>query len=211
MALTPPTIIPVFPLYGTILLPGCILPLNIFEPRYRQMIKDHRESENAYIGMIQPKDANTEELYKIGCIGQLEQCKQLPNGNYMIRLEGSIRFQVEKEIPTDKLYRETLVRYTDFQHDTKEKNAVLEKGPLYDAFQYYLEKRNVTMIWDKIKMIPLHHLVNILSMNLEFTSSEKQTLLESYDISTRWQDLISLLQMVSMPHTMGKNADEMLN
>ncbi len=211
MTIQPPQIIPVFPLYGTILLPDCILPLHIFEPRYRQMIKDHQELENAYIGMIQPKGADTEELYQVGCVGELDQCRQLPNGNYMIRLQGMIRFQIEEEVSSDRLYRQTLVNYMNFQHDAQEKQAELAKEPLYDAFQYYLEKRNITMIWEKIKMIPLHHLVNILSMNLEFTSSEKQTLLESYDINTRWQDLITLLQMASAPDMMGNNADEMLN
>ncbi len=155
--------------------------------------------ENPYIGMIQPVNMNTEKLYKIGCLGQMEHHRQLPNGNYLIRLQGEVRFQIEEELQTEALYRKAKVVYSGFLHDFKEGDPVLDKKPLYEAFKNYLEQRNMRIDWEKIEMIPIHHLVNILSMNLEFNFLEKQTLLESRGISTRWQDLIALLQMAYSP------------
>ena len=193
-----PETIALFPLVGTILLPGNILPLHIFEPRYRQMVENCIE-ESPYIGMIQPVNMKTEELYKIGCLGQMEHHRQLPNGNYLIRLQGEVRFQIEEELQTETLYRKANVVYSNFLHDLQEEAPVLGKKLLYETFKNYLDQRNLHIDWDKIETIPIHHLVNILSMNLEFNFLEKQTLLESHDISTRWEDLIALLQMSYSP------------
>ncbi|MBF0276727.1 MAG: LON peptidase substrate-binding domain-containing protein [SAR324 cluster bacterium] len=191
-----PTTIALFPLPGAILLPGSILPLHIFEPRYRQMLEDCIEGR-PYIGMIQPWDNET-DLYDIGCLGKIEHHRQLPNGNFLIRLQGEMRFRVREEISTDTPYRKALVDYGEFLHDSNQtKDQFLEKEPLYDAFKNYLEQRDLKVDWEKIETIPLHLLVNILSMNLEFGYSEKQTLLESHDLSTRWRDLIALLQMAA--------------
>ena len=88
-----PEIIPIFPLYGTILLPNTILPLHIFEPRYREMIEFAMEHDQV-IGMVQPIEQEQENIYEIGCLGKIEQCQQLPNENYLIRLNGVIRFQI---------------------------------------------------------------------------------------------------------------------
>ena len=82
---------------------------------------------------------------------------------------------------------------------------------LYDAFKFYLKQRNQAISWEKIEMIPLHHLVNILSMNLEFTSSEKQMLLTSKDINSRYHDLISLLQMTDSSDSVGKPSNPFIN
>ena len=122
-----PQIIALFPLPGAILLPGSILPLHIFEPRYRQMLEDCIEG-SPYIGMIQPVGAET-DLYEIGCLGKIEHHRQLPNDNYLIRLEGEIRFRLEEEISTNKLYRKALVDYTHFLHDTQKTEVYLEKSP----------------------------------------------------------------------------------
>jgi len=113
-----PETIALFPLMGTILLPGNILPLHIFESRYRQMVENCIE-EHPYIGMIQPLGMNTEELYKIGCLGQMEHFRQLPNGNYLIRLQGEVRFQIEEELQTETLYRIAKVAYSHFLHDLR--------------------------------------------------------------------------------------------
>ena len=155
--------------------------------------------ENPYIGMIQPVGMNTEVLYKIGCLGQVEHFRQLPNGNYLIRLQGKARFQIEEELQTETLYRIANVAYSHYLHDLREETIVLKKKPLYEAFYNYLEQRNLRIDWEKVEKIPVHHLVNVLSMNLEFNFLEKQTLLESHDVSTRWEDLIALLQMAYLP------------
>lgn len=205
-----PDIIALFPLPGAILLPDSILPLHIFEPRYRQMVEDCL-AELPYIGMIQPQGDDPTHLYRIGCLGKMESHRQLPNGNYLIRLQGESRFEIEEEIATNKLYRKARITYANFLHDIQENEVTLEKEPLYETFQNYLQQRSMDIAWEKIETIPIHHLVNILSMNLEFSYSEKQTLLESYDIATRWHDLITLLEMASFPNNPGNLSGGMIN
>ncbi len=205
-----PTTIALFPLPGAIILPGSILPLHIFEPRYRQMLEDCVAS-NPYFGMIQPCDNET-DLYDIGCLGKIDHHRQLPNENYLIRLQGEIRFRIREEISTDTPYRRALVDYQEFLHDADQADEIdLKKDPLFEAFKNYLEHRNMDVVWDKIETIPLPHLINILSMNLEFSFSEKQTLLESHNIATRWQDLITLLQMSSFPDLTGDASGGSIN
>ena len=205
-----PKTIALFPLPGAILLPKSILPLHIFEPRYQQMVEDCMQGP-PYIGMIQPQEKNPNQLYTVGCLGKVEYHRQLPNGNYLIRLQGENRFEIEEEISSDKLYRKALVDYSSFSHDPQETEIALEKNPLYEAFQNYLEPRNMDIAWEKLETIPIPELVNILSMNLEFNYSEKQTLLESYNISTRWEDLINLLKMSAFPSNQNNPSDPLLN
>ncbi len=206
MTLELPQTIPIFPLREVILLPGSILPLHIFEPRYRQMVEDVTDTK-AYIGMIQPQDEDVASLYTIGGLGKIDLNKRLPNGNYLIRLQGIVRFKVEEEISSEKLYRQATVNYLPFLHDLEEEEPHLEKDPLYTAFRQYLDQRSLQVDWEKLEMIPIHHLVNILAMNLEFPGFEKQTLLESHDITTRWHDLITLLQMASLDNLAGNHPD----
>ena len=206
-----PNPIPLFPLTGVILLPGSILPLHIFEPRYRQMLEDALAAE-AYIGMIQPCQQGGTELYEMGCLGEIETHRQLPNGNYLIRLQGVTRFRVEQETTTeDILYRTAQVNYQTYAHDTESAVQDFDSDLLYNAFQDYVEKRHMQIDWDKIRMIPIHHLINILSMNLEFTSMEKQTLLESHDLHQRLQDLVTLLQMASDADGSFTSSDQLVN
>jgi Lon protease-like protein len=190
-----PEIIPIFPLHGTILLPNTILPLHVFEPRYRQMIEDIMEQDKV-IGMLQPKDKENEEVYSVGCVGQVEQCQQLPNENYMIRLNGLIRFRVESELEVSTLYRQVEVDYLDYREDLEEENIQLEgAGKLLQSFQQYADKKNIQVEWEKLKTIPAPYLVNILCMNLDFNSMEKQALLESINLQVRWDNLCALLEM----------------
>lgn len=210
MSASLPKTIALFPLSGAILLPNSILPLHIFELRYQQMVQDCMEG-SPYIGMIQPQEKNPERLYKVGCVGKVEYHRELPNGNYLIRLQGENRFEIQEEISSEKLYRQARVDYSRFAHDLEKQEIELEKKPLYEAFQNYLEPRNMDIAWEKIETIPMPDLVNILSMNLEFNYSEKQTLLESYNISTRWQDLINLLKMSAFPGGENENSGMLIN
>jgi hypothetical protein len=190
-----PQIIPIFPIYGTILLPNTILPLHIFEPRYRQMIEFAMGHEQV-VGIVQLLDQEQEQTYEIGCLGKVEQCQQLPNENYLIRLSGVIRFQIERELEVTTGYRQVVVNYSDFVKDSEENNQDLSDPELlYESFRNYAEKKNIEIEWNKLKTIPVHYLVNILCMNLDFASTEKQALLETKSLQHRWDNLITLINM----------------
>ena len=187
--------IALFPLHGTILLPGSVLPLHIFEPRYRQMVESVTENGDLLIGIIQPKTQNSDKLCKIGCVGKIEQSQKLPKGNYLIQLHGESRFQIVEELQTNTPFRQARVAYSLFPNDMEHPKLSKNTDRLYQYFKEYSEKNKLKIEWDKIEDIPTNYLVNLLSMNLDFSGIEKQTLLESPDLDTRFEDLISLMEM----------------
>ena len=206
-----PEIIPIFPLYGTILLPNTILPLHIFEPRYQQMI-EYTMKHDQVIGIVQPIEQEQEKIYKIGCLGKIEQCQQLPNENYLIRLNGVLRFQIEKELEVTTQYRKVASDYSRFVNDLEEGDQDLEDPELlYEKFCNYAEKKNIQIEWDKLRTIPIHYLVNILCMNLDFNSMEKQALLETKNLQHRWDTLITLISMAIADNSDQQSASECVN
>ena len=114
-----PKTIPIFPLSNFIMFPGTTVPLNIFEPRYLQMVNDSMK-KHRIIGMIQPKKTGKLEkpdLYNIGCIGKITSFNETEDGRILIILNGICRFKIESEIQTDRLYRECDVQYNNFSDD----------------------------------------------------------------------------------------------
>ena len=206
-----PEIIPIFPLYGTILLPNTILPLHIFEPRYQQMI-EYTMKHDQVIGIVQPIEQEQEKIYKIGCLGKIEQCQKLPNENYLIRLNGVLRFQIEKELEVTTQYRKVASDYSSFANDLEEGDQDLEDPELlYEKFCNYAEKKNIQIEWEKLRTIPIHYLVNILCMNLDFNSMEKQALLETRNLQHRWDTLITLISMAIADNSDQLSASECVN
>ena len=206
-----PEIIPIFPLYGTILLPNTILPLHIFEPRYQQMI-EYTMKHDQVIGIVQPIEQEQEKIYKIGCLGKIEQCQKLPNENYLIRLNGVLRFQIEKELEVTTQYRKVASDYSSFVNDLEEGDQDLEDPELlYEKFCNYAEKKNIQIEWEKLRTIPIHYLVNILCMNLDFNSMEKQALLETRNLQHRWDTLITLISMAIADNSDQLSASECVN
>ena len=206
-----PEIIPIFPLYGTILLPNTILPLHIFEPRYQHMI-EYTMKHDQVIGIVQPIEQEQEKIYKIGCLGKIEQCQQLPNENYLIRLNGVLRFQIKKELEVTTQYRKVASDYSSFVNDLEEGDQDLEDPELlYEKFCNYAEKKNIQIEWDKLRTIPIHYLVNILCMNLDFNSMEKQALLETRNLQHRWDTLITLISMAIADNSDQLSASECVN
>ena len=125
-----PKKISVFPLSNFIIFPKTTVPLNIFEPRYIDMINDSMKS-NKLIGMIQPKNSNNEEfkpeLHKIGCLGKITSFRETDDGNFFIELKGLIRFKTIKEISSNKKYREYEVNFENFYHDLESKIEDLKR------------------------------------------------------------------------------------
>ena len=203
-------VVPLFPLSGTILLPNTVLPLQIFEPRYRQMVEYASEKEMV-IGMIQPIQQDSEGLYQTGCLGKIEQLQQLPNGNYMIQLHGAIRFNMVRELEADTLYRQAQVDYTSYEQDLDDQSLNENPQKLYDAFRRYTEKKFIQIEWKKIEAIPVHYLVNILCMNLDFSCTEKQALLEAKNLAMRWECLLTLMEMAVAETTSGETPNVQIN
>ena len=204
-------IIPLFPLHGTILLPGSVLPLHIFEARYRQMVEHILENDELMVGIIQPEALDSKKLCDVGCAGTIEHSQQLPKGNYLIQLHGKSRFQIVEELETDTLYRRARVEYSSFTHDIEESNLSKDTELLYKNFRKYSERNKLKIEWEKIEEIPANYLVNLLSMNLDFSGIEKQTLLESPDLDSRLEDLIALMNMSGLNEDLADSSPNYLN
>tara|TARA_A100001011_G_C14011755_1_gene715720 strand:- start:84 stop:725 length:642 start_codon:yes stop_codon:yes gene_type:complete len=195
-----PKKIPVFPLSNFIIFPRTTVPLNIFEPRYVDMINDSMRS-NKFIGMVQPKNKNNEnslvpELYKIGCMGKITSFKDTNDGHFLIELKGLIRFQILKEIKSEKKYRECEVDFEKFNDDLNEKNEDLKFTDLeliFKDLKNLFEKRGFIINWNALEKQSLDETINALAMASPFTLEEKQILLEAKNLDTRKSKIADIL------------------
>ena len=195
-----PKKIPVFPLSNFIIFPRTTVPLNIFEPRYVDMINDSMRS-NKFIGMVQPKNKNNEnslvpELYKIGCMGKITSFKDTNNGHFLIELKGLIRFQILKEIKSEKKYRECEVDFEKFNDDLNEKSEDLKFTDLeliFKDLKNLFEKRGFIINWNALEKQSLDETINALAMASPFTLEEKQILLEAKNLDTRKSKIADIL------------------
>ncbi len=193
-----PTRFPVFPLPGTILLPSGNLPLNIFEPRYLQMVKDAERGEKI-IGMIQPcgpASADEPELYPIGCVGRITSFESTDDGRYLITLTGVCRFEVVEELTVATPYRQVVASFERWQDDLQPINPHDSLRPqLTEALRRYFAVHDISVDWEQIELAPLSGLLTSLAMICPFETSEKQALLETSDMEQLGKVLVSLLQM----------------
>ena len=194
-----PKKISVFPLSNFIIFPKTTVPLNIFEPRYLDMVNDSMKS-NKLIGMIQPKSFETEEnlpeLHDIGCLGKITSFKETEDGRYMIELKGLIRFKVIKEIKSQSIYREYEVDFKDYYHDLSEKKEELKFSELeliFKDLKLLFEKRGFIINWKELEKQSLDEIINALSMASPFTLEEKQVLLEARNLSLRKNKIAEIL------------------
>ena len=193
-----PNILPVFPLSNFIIFPRTTVPLNIFEPRYIQMI-DQSMKTNRLIGMIQPKksgELKKPDLYKIGCAGKITSFNETDDGRYLIILNGICRFKIIDEINNDNLYRECNVEYDDFSRDLNEKSEEIKFSDLNLIFQNLkglFKKQGYEINWKEVEKQSLDQTINTLSMASPFSLEEKQVLLESKDLNIRKERLKEIL------------------
>ena len=191
-----PSKISIFPLNGALLLPRSQLPLNIFEPRYLEMI-DNSISSDRLIGMIQTQESNENQLYPIGCVGKITSFTELSDSRFIITLNGICRYKVTQELDTLTPYRQVKVSYEDFENDLtpgfNQDKANREK--LLDVLKRYLEKNNLQIDWEAVKGSPTETLVNSLCSLSPYSAEEKQALLEAEDIQKRNELLIAMTEM----------------
>ena len=193
-----PSKIPVFPLSNFIIFPETTVPLNIFEPRYIQMIDDVMKHERI-IGMVQPKEVNNKnpKLYDIGCAGKITSFHETEDGRYLIIINGVCRFKILNEPITNKLYRECEVVYSDFHKDTKNQNEEIKFTDLeliFKNLKTLFNKQGYKINWKEIEKQSLDQTINTLSMASPFSLEEKQILLETIDLKDRKKKLEEILK-----------------
>ena len=192
-----PNKIPVFPLSNFIIFPRTTVPLNIFEPRYIDMIDDAMKS-NRIIGMVQPKkpNQNIPILYNVGCAGRITSFNETDDGRYLIVLVGVSRFKIIDEIESKKLYRECSVNFSDFNHDLEENKEEIKFSDLefiFKELKSLFTKEGYILNWKELEKQSLDQTINTLSMASPFSLEEKQALLETIDLNDRKRKLEKIL------------------
>ena len=195
-----PNKIPVFPLSNFIIFPKTTVPLNIFEPRYIEMINDSMKS-NKIIGMIQPKFSNNEEeipiLHEVGCIGKITSFRETKDGRYLIELKGLVRFKSISELKTEKKYRVLEVNYENYLQDLEGKKEELKFSDLeliFKDLKSLFEKRGFIINWKALEKQSLDEIINALSMASPFSIEEKQILLEAENLNIRKKKISEILK-----------------
>ena len=201
-----PEIIPVFPLTGVLLLPGMVLPLQIFEERYRNMLADAQAGEG-WIGMVQPKSPRQDnrptpgseldipELYPVGCLGRLEKSKKAAEGSYLVALRGVSRFRIRKEMDSHQGYRRVATDYSGFEGDGKEEQTPFEATRLVLAVREWAIAQGMDVEKANFAGLEGTSALNGLAMTLPLAPAEKQALLEAPSLAEREQIMLGLLRM----------------
>ena len=194
-----PKKIPVFPLSNFIVFPRTTVPLNIFEPRYIDMINDSMKSDKL-IGMIQPKTSENFDgppnLFGIGCVGKITTFKETDDGRYLIELKGLIRFETISEIISENKYREFQVDFKKFEHDLDNKKEELKFSDLeliFKDLKSLFKKRGFIINWKALEKQSLDETINALSMASPFSLEEKQVLLEAKNLNERKDKIAEIL------------------
>jgi len=194
-----PKTIPVFPISNFIIFPKTTVPLNIFEPRYIQMINESMKS-NKLIGMVQPKSSSTNQsipiLHEVGCLGKITSFKETEDGRYLIELRGLIRFKIIKEIESSKKFREYKIDFQEFFDDLEEKNEEIKYSDLeliFKDLKSLFKKRGFIINWKELEKQSLNETINALAMASPFTLEEKQALLEAENLNIRKNKIADIL------------------
>ena len=193
-----PKIIPVFPLSNFIIFPNTTVPLNIFEPRYVEMINDCLKT-NKLIGLIQPKNNNVNsisDLHEIGCLGKIINFKDTSDGRYLIDLNGLTRFKMVKEINNNKPYRTYEINFDNYKNDLslqKEELKFSDLELIFKDLKSLFEKKGYIINWKSLKKQDLNETINALAMASPFSLEEKQILLESHNFEMRKNKIAEIL------------------
>ena len=194
-----PKEIPVFPLSNFIIFPKTTVPLNIFEPRYLDMVNDAMKS-NKLIGMIQPKTSNDQldipTLHEVGCLGKITTFRETEDGRILIELKGIIRFKNLEEIKGNKKYRILKVNFSDYYNDLEEQKEEIKFSDLeliFKGLKSLFEKKGFIINWKSLEKQSLDETINALAMASPFSLEEKQILLESVNLNIRKEKISEIL------------------
>ena len=184
-----PKIISIFPISNAIFFPRTILPLNIFEDRYLQLVDDCMKG-NRMFGMVQPRNRKdlSPEVYNVGCLGKIISFNETSDKRFIISLVGLTRFRIKKELKKEKLYRIFEVDYSEFLNDLefkKDESFILEKNNLLKIIQFFFEKINYPVKYNELLKLDLDELISNVSMISPFSIEEKQKLIETKKIDNK--------------------------
>jgi len=195
-----PNKIPIFPLSNFIIFPNTTVPLNIFEPKYIQMVDDCMKG-NRLIGIVQPKKTGNlkkPNLFKIGCIGKITSFNETEDGRYLIVLNGICRYKIVSELTNDKLYRECKINFDNYINDLKENNKEEIKFDdlklIFNDLKNLFKKQGYLINWKDLEKQTLYQTINTLSMVSPFSLEEKQILLETNTLVERKKKLEEILK-----------------
>jgi len=196
-----PRTVPLFPLSGALLLPFTHRPLNIFEPRYLDMV-DAALATERLIGLIQPQDASEESpqgaapLQQIGCLGRLTHFEESGDGRYFIILEGVTRFRLVRELDVETPYRQAEIEAGDFASDFTRDfgEAAVDRTRFVRMMRDYAEFANIELNWEEIESTGTADLVNFCCMVSPYGAAEKQVLLEAPSLEARAETLIAMTE-----------------
>ena len=198
-----PKTIPVFPLSNFIIFPKTTVPLNIFEPRYIDMINDSMKS-NKLIGMIQPKTSynnkNEPELHNVGCLGKITSFRETEDGRFLIELKGILRFKKIQEVDNEKKYRSLEINYENFYYDLENNKEELKFSDLeliFKDLKSLFEKKGFIINWKALEKQSLDETINALAMASPFSLEEKQMLLETKTLDIRKDKISEILKTYS--------------
>ena len=185
-----PNLIPIFPLSGVIYFPQTNLPLNVFEQRYLDLINDSIRKDKL-IGMIQSK--KDKEVYKVGCLGKINDFQKSKDGRILINLNGITRFEVLEEKENSKLYREFRVDYKKFSLDLSPKTEQISVVTLLSKAEIFFKKNGLLLNWKEFEKLNKIQKINTLSMIAPVTNEEKQKLLESISLEEKAKTLEDII------------------
>ncbi len=195
-----PNKIPVFPLSNFIIFPNTNVPLNIFEPRYIQMVDDCMKG-NRLIGIVQPKktgDLKKPNLYEVGCVSKITSFNETEDGRYLIVINGVCRFNIIEELISDKLYRECKINFDNYVNDlnenTKEEIKFSDLKSIFNDIKILFKKQGYIINWKDIEKQSFDQTINTLSMASPFSLEEKQVLLETNTLIERNKKLEEILK-----------------
>jgi len=191
-----PETLPIFPLAGTIVMPGNELPLNIFEPRYLNMVSDALGSHRM-IGMIQPDPhaAGETDLYPTGCAGRITQYRETNDGRIEMILSGVCRYDIGEELPGTRGYRLVIPDWSRFADDYADHDGDLrnEHDLLVNTLHRYFEAKQLEVDWSMLERLPTVQLMNSLSMALPLSEQTRQVLLETVQPAERLSTFTAML------------------
>tara|TARA_B100001123_G_scaffold195792_1_gene223116 strand:+ start:361 stop:987 length:627 start_codon:yes stop_codon:yes gene_type:complete len=188
-----PNTIPIFPLSSAIFFPKTILPLNIFETRYIQLVNDCMKN-NRLFGMVQPKSKkNLNEVYRVGCLGKIVSFNETNDKRFIITLSGIIRFRIEEEVKSEKLYREFKVNYSDFLKDLDDDQSIkVPNKDIIKKIKEFFNRNDYLIEFNELEKLNFDQMISTICMISPFSVEEKQKLIETVKI----EDKISALEKI---------------
>ena len=190
--------VPIFPLAGALLFPRSQLPLHIFEPRYRAMVRDALASDRL-IAMVQPREGDVEtDLFEIGCIGRISACDELDDGRFNIVLEGLSRFRISREATVSTPYRQVDADRSGFDEENESVLGIVQRAEVEREARAYADSLGYQVDWNSVARLDDEMLVNGICQIAPLDVGSKQALLEARDLTIRADLLVQFMQFQRM-------------